>query len=262
MCRFVAYAGEPVYLETQLSAPPHSLINQSREARESMHVVNADGCGVGWYGERETPGLYRSVRPAWGDANLLSLCQQVRSGLFAGHIRAATSGEVATSNCHPFTVDKHLFLHNGEIGGFGKLRHRIERLIPEDFYPYRKGTSDSEAIFLNALGHGLGKDPVGAISASLTDILGLMDEAGLHEAIHFAAIHTDGKTLRAFRWASRHIAPTLYYRKTESGIVIASEPYDEDHSAWQAVPEDSVITVGPKGKIDVQPFMAREGAMT
>lgn len=257
MCRFVAYTGKPVYLETQLSAPQHSLIAQSREARESMHVVNADGCGIGWYGERDTPGLYRSLRPAWGDANLLSLCQHVRSPMFAGHIRAATSGEVATANCHPFAVGNHMFLHNGEIGGFGKMRHRIERMIPEHLYTYRKGTSDSEAIFLNALGHGLEDDPVGAIARSLTDIVGLMGEMGLDEPLYFAAIHSDGETLHAFRWASRHIAPTLYHRNVETGVVIASEPYDQDQKAWKAVPEDSVITIGPNRKVEVRPFMAR-----
>ena len=41
--------------------------------------VGGDGFGVGWYGERDEPGLFRDVRPAWSDENLKSICAQVRS---------------------------------------------------------------------------------------------------------------------------------------------------------------------------------------
>ena len=37
-----------------------------------------------------TPGLYRSVAPAWGDATCATLAAQIRSPLFLAHIRAAT----------------------------------------------------------------------------------------------------------------------------------------------------------------------------
>lgn len=257
MCRFVAYSGEPIFLETQLSDPPRSLISQSREARESLSSVNADGCGVGWYDHREAPGRYRSVRPAWGNANLLSLCEQVRSHLFAGHIRAATSGQVSEANCHPFAVDRHLFLHNGEIGGFNRIRRPVEEMISDKLYAERYGENDSEAIFLIALGRGLDADPGAALASTLTDIVALMEEKGVDEPVHFAAIYTDGKTLYAFRWARRHIGPTLYHREIDTGVVIASEPYDDDHAAWHAVPEDSMITVAPDGSIAVSPFLPR-----
>ncbi len=255
MCRFVAYSGEPVFLATQLSDPTHSLISQSRAALESMYTVNGDGCGIGWYGERQEPGRYRSLRPAWGDANLLSLCQQIRAPIFAGHIRAATSGEVATANCHPFAVGRHLFLHNGEIGGFSRIRRTIEAMIPDTLYGERKGGSDSEAIFLIALGHGLESDPARAMAATLSDIVAVKQEQGVEEPVYFAGVHTDGERLHAFRWASNHRGPTLYYRNTDSGVVIASEPYDQDHDGWKPVPEDSMITVSPDRAIEIQPFL-------
>jgi predicted glutamine amidotransferase len=61
MCRWLAYLGEPVFLEDFVSKPCQSLIAQSRHCREAKSEVNADGFGVGWYGERERPGLFRDV---------------------------------------------------------------------------------------------------------------------------------------------------------------------------------------------------------
>ena len=55
MCRFLAYHGEPIPLETLVAAPRHSLIHQPLHASEAKTRTNGDGFGVGWYGER--PGL-------------------------------------------------------------------------------------------------------------------------------------------------------------------------------------------------------------
>ena len=57
MCRFLAYSGSPVWLDTLLIEPESSLISQSLAAREAKTVVNGDGCGIGWYGERPEPGI-------------------------------------------------------------------------------------------------------------------------------------------------------------------------------------------------------------
>ncbi len=159
MCRLLAYAGAPIFLDSLLVEPAASLIAQSLAAREAKTVVNADGCGIGWYGEREEPGTYRGVLPAWSDGNLHSLCRQIRSGLFAAHVRSATSGEVSAANCHPFAVGRHLFLHNGQIGGYERIRRRVDALIPDGLYAHRRGNGDSEAIFLAALARGLDRRP-------------------------------------------------------------------------------------------------------
>jgi len=254
MCRLLAYSGAPIFLETALTDPPHSLVSQSKTAHESMSSVNADGCGIGWYGERAEPARFRSVHPAWGDENLRSLCRQIRSRLFVGHIRAATSGGVSSVNCHPFVAGRHMFLHNGSVGGFARMRHRVEPMLPEAYYAHRLGTADTEAIFLNALGHDLDKDPIGAVSRSLSDFLKLIADMGLDEAIQLAAILTDGETVWAFRWASRHLAPTLYTRRIETGMIVASEPYDDDRGDWDSVPEDSVTIITADGGVDRQPF--------
>ncbi len=247
MCRFLAYAGPPIFLETLLIQPAGSLVAQSIAAREARTAVNGDGCGLGWYGEREEPGLYRGILPAWSDANLNSLCQQIRSSLFLAHVRAATSGEVSTANCHPFAYGRHLFMHNGQIPSYEALRRRVDALIPDDLYRHRKGTSDSEALFLAALGRGLGRDPARAFAAVIAEVSLLMAAGGVaREPLRFASVHSDGTVLHAFRWASDGTAPSLYWREEGEGIVVASEPCGEA-AGWHQVPQASQLIVEPNG---------------
>src|SRR4029453_5286477 len=82
MGRWIAYRGETIPLERYVTEPAHSLLVQSLSALESAGSTNGDGFGLGWYGEREEPGLYREVRPAWSDENLKHLCRHIRSPLF------------------------------------------------------------------------------------------------------------------------------------------------------------------------------------
>ncbi len=252
MCRLVAYSGAPVFLDTLLIQPAASLVAQSLAAREAKTVVNGDGSGIGWYGERPQPGVYRGTLPAWSDANLVSLCCQIRARLFVAHVRSATFGEVATANCHPFAVGRHLFMHNGQVGDYEHLRRRIDALIPDDLYPLRRGTSDSEALFLTALGRGLEAAPVASLADTLAAVLGVMRRAGVDKPLRFSAVHTDGATLQAVRWASDRRCPSLYWRRLEQGIVVASEPFDG--AAWQEVPPSSVLTIDADQAMRIEAF--------
>ena len=53
MCRWLAYQGEPTFLDVLVAEPAHSLIAQSLCASEAKVVTNGDGFGVGWYGDRD-----------------------------------------------------------------------------------------------------------------------------------------------------------------------------------------------------------------
>ena len=236
MCRFLAYRGSPILLEELVSAPTHSLIDQSLHAQEAKTGTNGDGFGLGWYGERPTPGLYREVCPAWSDENLRSLCAQVRSGLFFAHVRASTGTATSRSNCHPFVVGRFMFMHNGQIGGWARLRRRIEAMIPDELYTSRLGTTDSEAILLAAMAQGLEANPPEALAATLARIRGMMLAEGIREALRFTAALTDGETIWAFRWASDDKPATLYWREDEAGLTIVSEPIDDHREDWHAVP--------------------------
>lgn len=247
MCRFLAYRGEPVLLEDLICAPAHSLVHQSLHAEEAKTATNGDGFGLGWYGERPEPGLYREIRPAWSDENLRSLCAQVRSGLFLAHVRASTGTATTRANCHPFAQGRHLFMHNGQIGGWERIRRKVEALIPDDLYPVRGGTTDSEAIFLVALGMGLAEDPLGALARTLKTIRALMEEAGIGEALRFTAMVSDGERIVATRWACDGKPPSLYWRETPGGVIVVSEPLDSDRAGWRAAPVGCALRVGPEG---------------
>jgi len=45
-------------------------------------------------------------------------------------------------------------MYYGQMGGFDGVR-----LIPDSLYAYRKGSTPSEAMFLQAIGNGLGTTP-------------------------------------------------------------------------------------------------------
>lgn len=245
MCRWVAYQGQPVFLEDFITTPRLSLVAQSRKCREARSEINADGFGVGWFGERQRPGVFRDIRPAWSDENLASLAHQIRSGLFLAHVRASTGTATTRANCHPFAVASWLFMHNGQIGGWDRVRRRVEMRIPDDLFQHRGGTTDSEAIFLLMLANGLDADPAGACGRVLAEIATDVNSAGIGEPVKFTAAFADGETLYAVRYASDGVPPTLYTRRcaTSDGILVVSEPLDEVRDGWQEVPPQTILRI-------------------
>jgi predicted glutamine amidotransferase len=245
MCRFLAYRGEPVFLSSLVYAPAHSLVHQSLYAQEAKTGTNGDGFGLGWYGERSEPGVFREIRPAWSDENLRSLCQQVRSGLFFAHVRASTGTASTRANCHPFVHGRYLFMHNGQIGGYARLKRRVEAMIPDDLYESRLGTTDSEALFLAALASGLDRDPLGAMARTLGAVRSMMTADGITEPLRFTAAYTDGESLYAFRWACDASPPSLYYREGACGLTVVSEPLDGRAEGWREVPKGGALIARP-----------------
>jgi glutamine amidotransferase len=256
MCRFLAYRGQPILLEDLVAQPEHSLIHQSLHATEALTGTNGDGFGVGWYGERDTPGLYREVHPAWSDENLRSICAQVRSGLFFAHVRASTGTATSRANCHPFAVGRFMFMHNGQVGGWHAVRRQVEALIPDRLYAARHGTTDSEAMLLAAMAHGLADDPVAAMAAVLSEIRRMMDEAGVAEPLRFTAALTDGRDMWAFRWASDSRPATLYWREADGRLIIVSEPIDGHRDDWEAIPVGGCVVARAGEQVRVGQVMA------
>ncbi len=52
-------------------------------------------------------------------------------------------------------------------------------------------------------------------------------------------------------------ANTLYYRETENGIVIVSEPLDDDHKKWIAVPESHAVIALAGERARIVPLLHR-----
>lgn len=243
MCRWIAYTGEAIALERYMIEPANSLLLQSHKARESVGAINADGFGLGWYGDGLEPGLYREIRPAWSDENLRHLCRHLKSSLFFGHVRAATGTPTTRPNCHPFSCREWLFMHNGYVAEWDRLRRHVEGLIDDRIYPLRLGTTDSEALFL-AIMSTIGKDstagPVDATRTVLKCLHDLLGGEGGHP-FRFTAALSDGQRIYAFRYALNDPSNTLYFQEGVHGTIIVSEPLDLDRNRWTAVPEQSVV---------------------
>ncbi len=248
MCRLAAYLGEPLFLEELIAKPRHSLMRQSLRADQAKVVTNGDGFGVGWYGERAEPGVYREVMPAWSDDNLLALSQTLTSRLFFAHVRAATAGGIARQNCHPFRHGRFLFMHNGQIGGYGRLRRTLEAQLPDELYAERRGATDSELLFLLALARmQRGVPTAQAMLSVLDETIALMRERGIEQPLRFAAVLADGERFHAFRLASDGQPPTLYFRQQARGITVASEPLCEEDKGWQLLDDGAVLSVDTQG---------------
>jgi predicted glutamine amidotransferase len=76
-------------------------------------------------------------------------------------------------------------------------------------YPYREGTTDSEALFLVALSKGLIRDPINAIQATLRDVTAVMDRHHAYEPMRISCALTDGKEMWAFRYSSDDKSPSI-----------------------------------------------------
>ena len=272
MCRWLAYSGAPLYLEEMIFKPQHSIIDQSLSARSGPSTTNGDGFGIGWYGSRDAPGVYRDIQPAWNDANLRCLAEQIRSHMFLAHVRAATGGTpVQQSNCHPFRHGRWLFLHNGRIREFSRIRRDLAFAVRPDLYNQIEGTTDSELMFHLALTLDLESDPVGALER----MVGLVEDtgwkAGIEHPMQMTVGLTDGHRLYAVRYSSDRRSRTLFHsrnmralkqlnpmfdRFSEDAIVVVSEPLNDVLEYWEEIPESTVITVD-RAHVSTRPFKPR-----
>jgi len=271
MCRWQAYSGNPIRLEELLFKAKHSLIDQSMSSRSAETPTNGDGFGLGWYGTRETPGLFRSIRPAWNDFNLRDLAAQIESPLFLAHVRATSLATVQETNCHPFRHGKWLFVHNGEIFEVEKIRQQLLMRIAPEVFSNILGTTDSEVLFHLALTFGLEQDPLGALERMAGLVESVARAHGTPESLWMTLGLSDGKTVYAVRYASDGQAPTLYYSKAVEDLIelgldpqagkmlgprarmIVSEPIGKLASGWITVPQASALRLHA-GEIEVMPF--------
>lgn len=275
MCRWLAYSGSPIRIEELVYNASHSLIEQSRAARLTTHLTNADGFGVGWYGGSELPGLYRSVSPAWSDRNLQELCAQIASPLFLAHVRAATGTTVQQTNCHPFRDGRWLFVHNGFVDGHVRLRRDLMLALEPRFFERIEGTTDSELLFFLALTFGLDEDPLPALERMAGFVEAIGSRHGVVEPLQMTVGVSDGERLYAVRYASGEAEANSLYISTDARAVrelypddrrlqrlsdearaVVSEPLADLPGLWREVPRSSAVIVQP-GDDEAVPFAPR-----
>ena len=275
MCRWIAYSGSPILLEELLYKPDHSLIDQSLHARMGVETTNGDGFGVGWYGAAiDIPAVFRSVEPAWNERNLRELAGHVESPLFLAHIRASTGTAVQQTNCHPFRHGRWLWVHNGLVRDFPRVKRELAIQVDASLYQYIEGSTDSELLFYLALTLGLEDDPPGAVER----MVGLVEEAGgrhgIENPLQMTIATTDGKSVWAFRYSSEGRSRSLYFSTdirtvremyperprlqevSDETRLIVSEPIVDLAGAWNEVPESSYGVVR-EGDDELHPFQPR-----
>ena len=271
MCRWLAYSGAPVLLERLLYTPVHSLIDQSLHSKLGVETTNGDGFGVGWYGEADTPALFKSVEPAWNDKNLRELAGHVRSGLVFAHIRAATGTPVQWTNCHPFRHGNWLWMHNGSIAQFQDVKRELQVAVDPSLYSAIEGSTDSETFFYLALTMGLEDDPPAAVARAVGFIEDVGKKHGVPHPIQMTVATTNGETVWGFRYSSEGKSRSLFYSTKVSTLrelypdlevlaevddesrLIVSEPLRDLPGAWNEVPEASYGIVQP-GQDELHPF--------
>ncbi|HEY4298289.1 MAG TPA: class II glutamine amidotransferase, partial [Paraburkholderia sp.] len=203
MCRWLAYTGNPLQLETVLFNARHSLIDQSLHSRLGHTTTNGDGFGIGWYGHpTDIPFRYRCIQPAWSDRNLREAARAIRAPLFVAHIRAATDTPSQETNCHPFRHGRWLFAHNGLVRNYPAVRRDLMVAIDPDLFPSIEGSTDSEVLFFLALTFGLELAPVTALERMVGFVEATGRKHGVDEPLNMTVCATDGEQIIAVRYSS------------------------------------------------------------
>jgi glutamine amidotransferase len=265
MCRFTLYMGEPIRLSSLLLEPEHSLIRQSTHAREREEPLNGDGFGVGWYATdpRLEPAVFRSISPAWNNRNLVNLSRVVSSGCILAHVRAATeSSGVNEANCHPFRFRSHLFMHNGDVGQFRKVRRHMLASIRDEAFDNVYGSTDSEHVFALVIDEMLraptwvepSERMAGALQAAIRRVVELVDKHGNGEPSYLNCALSDGRNAVVSRFSNdpKDTPESLYYYsgaiypsldgRVARSVLVSSERLTADE-AWREIPPNHMVIV-------------------
>ncbi len=273
MCRWLAYSGTPILLEELLVKRDRSLIDQSLHSRLGATTTNGDGFGVGWYDTQGMPRLYRSTHPAWNDRNLRELAAGVSSPLFFAHIRASTGTAIQETNTHPFRYGRWLWMHNGLIREFQRLKRELVLAVDDSLFPSLEGTTDSETFFYLALTFGLERDPVDAVERAVGFIEAVGHRHGVEQPIQMTVAASDGTSIWAFRYSSEGDSRSLFFSTrmdtlkalypeselewlSDETRIVVSEPLGDLPGVWNEVPESAYGVVQP-GQDELATFTPR-----
>lgn len=272
MCRWMAWHGQSVLIDELLFKPEHGLIAQSLHSQMGAETTNGDGFGLGWYGTGEGPGLYRSVEPAWSDANLRHLAWHIESPLFLAHVRATSGTAVQQTNCHPYLHGRWLFVHNGLINEFAAVRRDLALAIDPALFPQIEGSTDSEILFYVALTMGLEDGPLPALERAVGLVEATAARHGIDRAIQASIGVSDGERLWTVRYSTEHRSRTLFasadaeavrrlhpenptlQRMQDQDRLVVSEPFSDLPGLWHEIPESTALIVHPGGEHEMRPF--------
>ncbi|GAA4558682.1 ergothioneine biosynthesis protein EgtC [Planotetraspora kaengkrachanensis] len=248
MCRHLAYLGEPVTLREVLIDPPFGLHRQAWAPRRQRYgTVNADGFGAGWYADGDpVPARYRHAGPMWADDSFADVARVTRTRALLAAVRSATEGTAPdVSAACPFRDGRHLFSHNGVVAGWPGSAAGLAGLLPAALLLDLPARSDSALVWA-LVRHRLagGSTMAGALARTVRDV-------AAHADGRLNLLITDGEAIAATAYGD-----TLAYRVGERGVVVASEPSDDD-PGWVDVPDASLL-VARGGEVSVSPIEAAD----
>ena len=235
MCRHLAWLGEPRSLAELVLAPEHGLLRQSYQPRRQSHgLMNADGWGVGWFDpthpDHPRPVRWRSAVPLWNATAFAAVAPLLRARAVVAAVRSATVGmptdETAAAPFAGGTDGRWLVSHNG----------RVDRAV---LPPRREAESTCDSAVLAAHVLALGPDRV---AASVAEV------AAADPTARLSLLLGDGERVLAVSWGD-----PLAYLELPDGVVVASEPYDDD-SRWVEVPDRHHLEVTPDRRVVVTPL--------
>jgi len=216
VCRHLGWLGEPVSVASLVLDPPDALLVQSYSPRLQKHgTMNADGWGAGFF-DAGTPRRWRSAAPLWGDASFASVAPALRSGCVVAAVRSATVGmPIEPSASAPFTDGRWLLSHNG--------------VVDRSVLPLSSAAESTvDSALLAALIFDRGLDALG-------DTIVEVGAADPNARLNIVA--ANGSRLLGTTWGD-----TLSILRRDDGVVLASEPYDDD-PRWEEVPDRHLVDV-------------------
>ena len=219
MCRHLGWLGAAVTVSSLLLDPPHGLRVQSYAPRRQKHgLMNADGWGVGFF-DGGAPRRWRSATPLWGDVSFDSVAPALRSHCVVAAGRSATVGmPIEASATAPFADGNWLLSHNG--------------VVDRSVLPLTSAAeSVCDSAMLAATIFALGPEALGQTIAQV----GVLDPRA-----RLNVLLANGSRMLATAWGD-----TLFILRRDDGVVLASEPYDDDPD-WEDVPDRHLVDVTGK----------------
>ncbi|KAL0573363.1 chromatin structure-remodeling complex subunit RSC7 [Marasmius crinis-equi] len=279
LLREVRAAG--ILLEDVLIRPDHSIVKQvedhylpklfhhiDKEADKAERAdiaarnlyFNGDGTGVAFYSHVASqygtatyplPQCYKTTMPPTNDINFKSLCQNTCSKTVFAHVRMATS-DVHQFNSHPFAFGRHIFMHNGGISDFAKIRRDVCTKLSHQAFEGVHGTTDSEhlgALYMTHLGEDWGKEysleeMKSALERAIGDVLELQKKLpGAKNPLAASSLNlctTDGNKLVAFRFRNSEAEePPSLYISTKAGVTLNRKfPGHPNFKKEEEIPEE------------------------
>jgi glutamine amidotransferase len=227
MCRHLAWLGEPRSVAALVLEPEHGLLRQSYQPRRQSHgLMNADGWGVGYLAEdRAEPVRWRSSRPLWSDASFASVAPELRSGRVLAAVRSASAGmPMDETAAAPFTDGRRLLSHNGSFD---------RTVLPS--YAEAESVCDSAVLAAHVFASMRPGEDAGRLGALVTDVAGL-DPTG-----RLSLLVLEEDRVLGVSWGDG-----LSYLEESDGVVLASEPWDDD-PRWVDVPDRHLVEVDAVG---------------